>query len=925
MNSLVVVESPAKSKTLGRYLNNAQGSGNYQILATGGHIYESTKVDIDDGFQLQYNLISSKRNAVESITSAMRSADQLYLATDPDREGEAISAHVYDYLNKNNVLQDKQVHRIVFHEITRQAVLDAIASPGEIKDDLVQAQKSRDALDMLVGFELSPLLIRKLSTPHLSAGRVQSPALRLIVERQREIEQFKPVEYWTITAELKKSGTHDAAAVKPVLAQLTHAAGKKLKERAINDEGRAEAIVDLINEALTETNRQLTVKAIKRKEKRRRPPAPFKTSTLVQSGSSRLRMSASAVTRIAQKLYEGLEINGSLTGLITYTRTDSITLSNQATSQVREYISGRFGSHTLPKSARTYKTKSKTAQEAHEAIRPTDIRLTPEQVKSSLSNEQFAIYDLIWKRTVASQMNDAIYDSVAVEFGVADYQFRATGNTLRDAGWQAIYEGKKDTDDESEDSHSLPEFTEGERVPVEQLKKEQHFTKPPARYNAGSLIKQLEDYGIGRPSTWPTIITKLVDRNYVTVQNQTFFAQALGCAVVDYLNEHFEQYVDYAFTGKLEDKLDDIAQGELERLAVLNEFWKEFSAQLKSKEEAPRFERLLGIDSDSKREILVRVRNGGFFLQKGRRTDEEKPLFQSLSNVTDPKTISFEEAIQLFGDMKLPRKLHEKTQDGRAVEIKTGRYGPYLTLTDEDGNRENLSLNDDQDPISMTIDDVESLLKQPKLPRSLGGKDEFQEVIASRSRYGPYLSVIRADGSKFNVNLGPEDSPFSVELERALEIIKTAKNKRGSRSSKKTVLKAFDNTKIQVLDGRYGPYVTDGEINASLPQGMSATDVDQKTCQELLEKRRQESPKTSNRKSGGRSLKKNAIKTFENGGKQIHVLDGRFGPYVTDGEINASLPRGMSATDVDQKTCQELLEKRRQEGAKPRRQFKQRN
>lgn len=847
MNKLVVVESPAKSVTISRYLNDRSNKNSFKILATGGHIYESNKVDIDDEFRLNYELIPKKRKAVDQIVKEMRSADSLYLATDPDREGEAIAEHVRDVLDSRGVLKGKKVHRVVFYEVTREAVLNSIENPGSVSENLVQAQQSRDALDWLVGFNLSPLLIRKLRTQSLSAGRVQSPALRLIVERQREVERFVPQEYWSIAAEISKSGVSGD----PVVAQLTHLNGKKLEKFAIGDKESVDAAIEMIDVSLQKANRHLTVAAIKKKRRNRRPPAPFKTSTFVQSASQRLRKSASEVTRIAQKLYEGLEINGVLTGLITYTRTDSLTLSNSATRQIRDLIGKKFGADYLPNSARLYKTKSKVAQEAHEAIRPTNIFLMPENVRPSLSRDQFLIYELIWRRAVASQMNDALFDDVSVDLEVGNHIFRTSGSTLISAGWLTVSNPKAANSNESEKERSLPPFFEGEQVAVHAIKPEQHFTQPPPRYNTGSLVKQLEEYGIGRPSTWPTIITKLVNRNYVRFQEQNFYAQSLGCMVVDYLNQHFSLYVDYAFTGKIEHKLDEIAQGERNRLNLLDEFWTEFSSHLKSKLDAPGFEVLLGSDPTTGRDLLVRVRQGGSFLQLGRRTDEEKPQFRPLPKDQDPSVVTLEQAIDLFRLPSLPRKLTEQTRNGQAVEIKSGRYGNYFTCTDEDGKAENYTLDGVYDPHNVTIDEIEKILALPKLPRSLGSTDEFAEIVANRGRFGPYLSVTRTSGEKFNTSIGKQENPTTITLEKALEIIKNAKQKPGART--RSVLKSFESESIQILDGRYGPYVSDGKINASVPAHLNATDLDLQTCKQLLLDKKQ---KAGTRKRPARKTRK---------------------------------------------------------------------
>ncbi len=847
MNSLVVVESPAKSVTISRYLNDKSNKNSFKILATGGHIYESNKVDIEDEFKLNYELIPNKRKAVDQIVKEMRSADSLYLATDPDREGEAIAEHVRDELDSRGALRGKKVHRVVFYEVTREAVLDSIENPGSVSENLVQAQQSRDALDWLVGFNLSPLLIRKLRTQNLSAGRVQSPALRLIVERQREIERFVPQEYWSIAAEISKPGV----AGDLVVAQLTHLNGKKLEKFAVGDKESVDAAIEMIDVSLQKANRHLTVAAIKKKRRNRRPPAPFKTSTFVQSASQRLRKSASEVTRIAQKLYEGLEIKGVLTGLITYTRTDSLTLSNSATRQIRDLIGKKFGTEYLPNSARLYKTKSKVAQEAHEAIRPTNIFLMPENVRPSLSRDQFLIYELIWRRAVASQMNDALFDDVSVDLEVGNHIFRTSGSTLVSAGWLTVANPKTANSSESEKERSLPPFFEGEQVAVNAIKPEQHFTQPPPRYNTGSLVKQLEEYGIGRPSTWPTIITKLVNRNYVRFQEQNFYAQSLGCMVVDYLNQHFSLYVDYAFTGKIEHKLDEIAQGERNRLNLLDEFWTEFSSHLKSKLDAPGFEVLLGSDPATGRDLLVRVRQGGSFLQLGRRTDEEKPQFRPLPKDQDPSVVTLEQAIDLFRLPSLPRKIPEQTRNGQAVEIKSGRYGNYFTCTDEHGKVENYTLDGVYDPHKVTIDEIEKILALPKLPRSLGSTAEFAEIVANRGRFGPYLSVTRTSGEKFNTSIGKQENPTTITLEKALEIIKNAKQKPGART--RSVLKSFESEKIQILDGRYGPYVSDGKINASVPANLNATDLDLETCRQLLLEKKQ---KAGTRKRPARKARK---------------------------------------------------------------------
>ena len=838
MRNLVVVESPAKSKTVARYLKTSAKNADverpqYEILATGGHVYQSEYVDVDDGFKLRYELIPEKKRNVDKIVSSMRKAQCLYLATDPDREGEAISAHVQDLLAKRGVLKNKPVHRVVFHEVTGEAVRNALENPGEVSRDLVQAQQSRDALDYLVGFNLSPLLIRKLRTAHLSAGRVQSPALRLIVERQREIERFQPQEYWTITATVNTTAIDNRQEVRSFEAELIQLNGDKLKKFDISDEkSAADALAAIRSDFKNHSgNLETSVLGIENKKRIRRPPPPFTTSTLMQEAARKLGMSARIAASTAQKLYEGLAVDGIQTGLITYTRTDSVSLSNQAIGQIRDYISQSMGENQLPPQARRYRTKSKNAQEAHEAIRPTNIFLTPKKAASSLSKIQLQLYSLIWKRAVACQMSDAIYDEVSVTLGTEKNRFRASGSTLRVPGWLEIYT-KGDSSTPSGASQSLPSLSEGDRVLITDLSPQQHFTQPPPRYNTASLVKQLEEYGIGRPSTWPTIITKLLERNYVEMSKQNFIAKSLGCVVVDYLMEHFNRYVDYQFTSTLEDGLDAVARGETKRTELLGRFWEEFHSHVKEKESAPRFEISLGKDADSNRELLVRVKNGSSFLQLGRMDDEQgKPRFVTLPPDTDPGTTSLESAIEQFRKPVLPRSLGT-TEDGLEIEVLTGRFGPYFSAKSADGQIERVSLDEGQDPFTITLEDVQSILKQPRLPRIVGTTENGDEIVARKGRFGPFLSVVSNDGTKTNVSLTKSDNPASVSLERAIELIEEAKKNPFKRQ--RQIIKQFKNSSLQILDGRFGPYVTDGKINATIPKDMIPDELELSTCQELI-------------------------------------------------------------------------------------------
>lgn len=793
---------------------------------------ESTGVETDNDFKMKYQIIAAKKRNVDEIVEAMRRADRLYLATDPDREGEAISAHVQELLTRRGVLNGKPVHRIVFHEITSEAINHSLVNPGKLSESLVQAQQSRDALDLLVGFGLSPLLIRKLNSSRLSAGRVQSPALRLIVERQRQINRFEPTEYWTITAHLEKGEKFEAT--------LTKLNNTKLKKFDIGNSAAADEAISAIQSNLRDSDYQLTVTTVEKRIRTRQPLAPFTTSTLVQAASRKLRMSARNTAITAQRLYEGLKINGQQTGLITYTRTDSVTMSGFALNQIRNFIKQTYGEGQLPKSPRQFRTKSKNAQEAHEAIRPTDVFLTPEKVKPSLNDDQFRLYQLIWQRAVATQLKPALYDDVAVDFSVGEQVFHATGSTMKFQGWLAVYQDRVIESSKSEQTKkSLPPLEKGERIAVLDVASNQHFTKPPPRYNQGSLVRKLEEYGIGRPSTWPTIITKLLDRNYVELVNRNFVALSLGCFVVDFLNKHFDRYIDYQFTSHLEDELDEVARGEKRKIDLLTKFWDQFDAQLQEKKSVSRFEVNLGVDPESGRELLVRVRGGGPFLQLGRRDDgHEKPLFRSLPPSQDPDEVTLKQAIELFQSPSLPRSLG-KTDQGLDIVVRSGRYGPYFSATNAEGTVEHCSLNKDSDPLRITLEEIQEILSGERLPKELGKTEEDEQITVRSGRFGPYLTVTHPKKRKLSVNLGKLD-PLTITLEEALPLIKEKKENPFRRT--KQVIKKFDQSGLEVLNGRYGPYVSDGKINATIPKSMEPSELDLETCQRLIEEKRAKGP-----------------------------------------------------------------------------------
>ncbi len=574
---LVIVESPAKAKTIEKYLG-----ADYQVLASYGHVRDlipkEGAVDPNNDFAMKYEVIDRNQKHVQAISKALKGADTLYLATDPDREGEAISWHLYELLNDKKQLKDKVVHRVVFHEITKKAVTEAIAHPEELAINLINAQQARRALDYLVGFNLSPLLWKKIRRG-LSAGRVQSPALRMIVERELEIEAFKSQEYWTIDALV-------TAQEQPFKAKLTHYNGEKLTQFSINNETLAEEAKRVLLDA---ADGQLLVSKLEKKQQKRNPAPPFITSTLQQEASRKLGFTTKRTMMVAQQLYEGIDIGGETAGLITYMRTDSVNLAIEAVADMRELIVELYGADNLPDEPRQFKTKSKNAQEAHEAIRPTYPRYLPSQLKDYLTVEQFKLYELIWKRTIACQMLHATLNMVAVDLSCDgnNHIFRATGSTIAIPGFMTVYlEGKDDSNESDDKENLLPFMEEGRPVTLLDINNAQHFTEPPPRYGEASLVKSLEEHGIGRPSTYASIISTLQNREYATLESKRFYPTDVGRIVNKFLTEHFTKYVDYDFTANLEDDLDAVSRGEKEWIPLMRSFWAPFTTLIHEKEES---------------------------------------------------------------------------------------------------------------------------------------------------------------------------------------------------------------------------------------------------------------------------------------------------------------------------------------------------
>ncbi|MCG6872444.1 MAG: type I DNA topoisomerase [Gammaproteobacteria bacterium] len=573
--NLIIVESPAKARTITKYL----GKG-FSAMASYGHVRDlvpkSGAVDTENDFDMKYQLIDKNKKHVDAIAKAFKKADTLYLATDPDREGEAISWHLFEILKEKGLVDGKDVYRVEFYEFTKRAIQTAMEKPRELSNNLIDAQQARRALDYLVGFNLSPLLWKKVRRG-LSAGRVQSPALRLICERENEIEAFKSREYWTIEADLVTESEFQA--------RLTHFREEKLNQFSVENAESADEVATAIEDA---AKGKLLVQSVEKRQRKRNPAPPFTTSTLQQEAARKLGFTAQRTMRTAQQLYEGLDTEGDSGGLITYMRTDSVNLAAEAVTEIREVILERYGAENVPESPQTYKNKSKNAQEAHEAVRPTSAARTPDSLKKVLKPDQFKLYDLIWKRAVASQMRHATMNTVTVDLAAGDVAvLRSTGSTVVKAGFMTLYQ--EDTDDKkagSESSSLLPPLEKGQQVDMKKLRKEQHFTDPPPRYTEASLVKTLEAYGIGRPSTYASIIQTLQAREYVTVDKRRFTPTDVGRIVNKFLSEHFDKYVSYDFTAQLEDDLDAISRGEKSWRPVLRDFWEPFHKQCEHKDES---------------------------------------------------------------------------------------------------------------------------------------------------------------------------------------------------------------------------------------------------------------------------------------------------------------------------------------------------
>ena len=754
--NLLIVESPAKAKTINKYLGK-----DFKVLASYGHVRDlkpkEGAVDTEHGFVMHYEVIERNERHVDAIASAAREADAIYLATDLDREGEAISWHISEILRERRLLDGKHLHRVVFSEITPRAIQAAVAAPRLLSHDLVDAQQARRALDYLVGFNLSPVLWRKVQRG-LSAGRVQSPALRMIVEREEEIEAFKAREYWSIAAE----ATHPK---QPFTAKLTKLDGGKVEQFTITDGKTAEAARARIAK---DAQGLLVVTDVESKQRKRRPAPPFITSTLQQEAARKLGFSTSRTMRVAQKLNEGVALGDEGTvGLITYMRTDGVSLSVDAVAEIRDVIARDFGTQALPDKPVLYQSKSKNAQEAHEAVRPTSALRTPASVAKFLADDERRLYELVWKRTLASQMVPATLNTVSVDLAAgSQHGFRVSGTTVVDPGFLAVYEEGKDAkgEEDDEEGRKLPDMKPGDRIPLADVTTTQHFTEPPPRFSEASLVKALEEHGIGRPSTYASIIQTLLNREYVFLDARRFRPTDVGRAVAKFLSAHFTQYVDYDFTAKLEDELDEVSRGEAEWVPLLEKFWKPFSKTVEEKgESVERSEasgsRVLGVDPSSGKPVSVRLGRYGPFAQIGTAEDEDKPKFASLRGGQSMHTITLDEAIKLFD---LPRTLG--VSNGETVTVAVGRFGPF-------------------------------------------------------AKRGPTYA-----------SLGKEDDPYTITFEQAVALIDARELAIANR-----IIKKWDDAGIEVLNGRYGPYITDGSKNGKIPKDREPASLTLEECKAILE------------------------------------------------------------------------------------------
>ncbi len=851
--NLVIVESPAKAKTINKYLGD-----NYRVLASYGHIRDlpskNGSVDPEQDFKMQWEVDSFSKKYLKEITDAAKDSSKIILATDPDREGEAIAWHVKEYLNEKKLLKDKEIERVVFNEITKKAVIKGIENPRQIEPHLVDAYMARRALDYLVGFNISPILWTKLPGSK-SAGRVQSVALKLITEREHQIESFKPEEFWTLSINFTDQNNQN------ITASISQLDNNKIEKFSFRNK-------DEINKAIANINKKkFSITDISSKVVNRNPSGPFTTSTLQQTASSRLGFGASRTMQIAQKLYQGIEIEGETIGLITYMRTDGTNLSKDAVSAFRDYIQKEIGSEYLPKDSLNYSgKKAKNAQEAHEAIRPTDIVRTPQSVKKYLSTDQNKLYDLIWSRALSSQMESAKFDRNTITItSENNYTIcKASGSVLKFDGFLKIYNNQSKDDDEN----ILPAVSKG-LVNIEALIDEQHYTQPPPRYSEASLVKKLEELGIGRPSTYASIISTIANRGYAEIINKRFFPTDRGKLISAFLEKLFSKYVDYNFTAGLEDQLDEITSGKESWIKVLELFWKDFNNNVTEVKEI-RTREVLDMLNDSLGDLV-------FSKNKEGKVDRNCKLYNESCKNPDGGTLSLKNSFRggafigcsKYPDCKFTRPLSKskaaaqaqlaepillgQNEKGKDIFLKNGRFGPYLQyeiIKDEENieikkkkkkksknkindNVKNISIPKGIDLKTVDLDKAKFLCS---LPKSLGINPENEkEIVLNTGRFGPYLKCENKSARIENV-----DEIFSIGLNRAITLIAEAKPGRMSSSIIKDLGEHPEDKKpVRVMKGQYGPYIKYKSLNATIPEEKDPAELTMEEALILIEKRKE--------------------------------------------------------------------------------------
>ena len=896
--NVVIVESAAKAQTINKYLGR-----DFNVIACYGHVRDlppkDGSVDPDNDFAMLWEMDAKGAKRVSAIADAVKGAQKVILATDPDREGEAISWHLLDILNKKRVLKDKKIERVVFNAVTKDAIKEAMANPREIDQALVDAYLARRALDYLVGFTLSPVLWRKLPGSR-SAGRVQSVALRLVCDRELEIEKFISKEYWSLVAHLKTTSGE------PFTARLVGADGQKISRLDIGSGSIAEDFKNALEQA------SFTVRSVEAKPVKRHPQAPFTTSTLQQEASRKLGLAPAITMRIAQRLYEGVDIGGETAGLITYMRTDGVDMAPEAVTSVRKVIGKEYGARFVPSTPRKYSAKAKNAQEAHEAIRPTDAARLPRDMAKYLEPEQAKLYELIWTRTLASQMESAEIERTTVDIcaqaGTRQLDMRATGQVIRFTGFLELYQEGRD-DEADEESGRLPAMAEDEKLTKERIESTQHFTEPPPRFTEATLVKRMEELGIGRPSTYASTLAVLRDRDYVRLEKKRLVPEDKGRLVVAFLESFFSRYVEFDFTASLEEKLDLVSNNEIEWKTVLREFWEGFSAavnetkELRTTQVLDSLNDLLGphifptkedggdprgCPSCSNGQLSLKVGKFGAFI--GCSNYPECRFTRTLSPPTGEAAETLQPGVKVLG---------QDPESGAEITLRDGRFGSYIQEGEQTEGGEKpkrASLPKNIRPENLTLQQALALLS---LPREVAKHPTTGEpIIVNIGRYGPYVQH-----AKTYANISNDDDILTIGANRAIDLIVEKESGGGgsrfSRASEpgRVIGDHPDGGVISVKSGRFGPYVSWGKVNATIPRAIDPASVTMDQALEMI----------AAKSAGGGGTGGRMLGEHPEGGA-ITVRAGRFGPYVNLGKINATLPKSITAETVTLEDAIKLID-----------------